>query len=69
MASMTPAWALEGSFPGGGAKWIFPKVFPGDKRGEICFLPLEIKETSFLLIISKTMEGKAHGHLGLITGI
>jgi len=40
-------------FQGGGNSGFF-QVFLGGKSGEICFLPLETKETGFLLKISNS---------------
>jgi len=34
----------------------------GGKSGEICFLPLEIEKTTFLLIISKSRGGQGPTH-------
>ena len=39
----------------GGHYWIFPKIFlRGAKNSEICFLPLEIKKTAYLLKFSNS---------------
>jgi len=47
------AWALEGIFPWGFASGFFQKFLLGVKRGEICFLPLEIQKTAFCTEIFK----------------
>jgi len=54
-------WALEEFFPGGGELGDFSKIIPGGaKSGEICFLPLETKKTTFFLLkFSKSRGAKA----------
>jgi len=46
------SWASEGFFPGGASRGISQNFFQGGaKSGEIWFLPLEIENNLFLLII------------------
>jgi len=46
-------------FHGRGAVGDFPKIFSrGDKSGEICFLPLEIKKITFFANNFKIQGGK-----------